>query len=250
MSSGLRLLIRLPSSTTSLSTHVPPALRISSCRLGQLVTVRPLMIPAETGNHVPWQHRDRLLRAVGGLHKSLRLRQRTDRVAVDHAAWQHHGVVVVRARLVERGIHVHGVALVDVPESLDLAGLRGNDVHRRARLGERAFRLDQLGLFKTVHGEYRYLVTIQRVCHACSPSLVRDQAYRAAWSLACCWISKRCAYCRRASSMRSTAAPLAAGRACRRDAALALPLVAKREDCSFLSTARHRSGLRRGRRRR
>ena len=55
MSSGLREVIRLPSQTTSWSTQLLPALRKSSCRLGQLVTVRPLARSAEIRSQPPWQ---------------------------------------------------------------------------------------------------------------------------------------------------------------------------------------------------
>ncbi len=51
MSSGLRLVTRLPSTTTSRSTHVPPALAMSVCSEGQLVSVRPRTRSAETSSH-------------------------------------------------------------------------------------------------------------------------------------------------------------------------------------------------------
>src|SRR5690606_30349472 len=55
MSSGLRLLTSLPSTTTSWSTQWAPALRRSSCSDGQLVNVRPRTRSADTSSHGPWQ---------------------------------------------------------------------------------------------------------------------------------------------------------------------------------------------------
>ena len=55
MSPGLRLVIRLPSATTLSSTQVPPALRMSVCRLGQEVSVRPSRTPASIRVHGAWQ---------------------------------------------------------------------------------------------------------------------------------------------------------------------------------------------------
>src|ERR1043165_9695610 len=54
-SSGLRLLTHVPSRMHSLSCHVAPALRRSSCSVGQLVIVCPRTRPAETSSHGPWQ---------------------------------------------------------------------------------------------------------------------------------------------------------------------------------------------------
>src|SRR3954452_16128409 len=45
----------LSSTCTSSSTQVPPALRMSVCRLGHEVSVRPLTTPASTKVHGPWQ---------------------------------------------------------------------------------------------------------------------------------------------------------------------------------------------------
>src|SRR5690348_4397801 len=55
MSSGLRLVTRLPSTTTSSSTQVPPALRTSVWRLGQEVSVRPRTTSASTSDQIAWQ---------------------------------------------------------------------------------------------------------------------------------------------------------------------------------------------------
>src|SRR5581483_1242321 len=58
-SSGLRLVTRtfgpLVSTCTSSSTHSPPALRMSVCRLGHDVRVRPRTRSASTIVHGPWQ---------------------------------------------------------------------------------------------------------------------------------------------------------------------------------------------------
>src|SRR5215210_1519675 len=54
-SSGLRLVTNPWSVTTSSSTQVPPALRMSVCRLQNEVSVRPLTTSASTGNHSAWQ---------------------------------------------------------------------------------------------------------------------------------------------------------------------------------------------------
>jgi hypothetical protein len=54
-SSGLRLETSPASTTTSSSTQFPPALRMSVCRLGQDVILRPLTSPASTSVHGPWQ---------------------------------------------------------------------------------------------------------------------------------------------------------------------------------------------------
>src|SRR3954464_2483398 len=54
-SSGLRLVTRPWSTTTSSSTHLPPALRMSVLIDGYEVTVRPLTASASTSTHGPWQ---------------------------------------------------------------------------------------------------------------------------------------------------------------------------------------------------
>src|SRR6476469_7576921 len=50
MSSGLRLLTQFLSRSTSLSSQLPPALRISSWTVGQLVILWPFTRPAETSS--------------------------------------------------------------------------------------------------------------------------------------------------------------------------------------------------------
>ena len=55
MSSGLRLVMRLPSWTTSLSTQLAPALVRSVRTEGQEVTVLPLTTSASTRPQGPWQ---------------------------------------------------------------------------------------------------------------------------------------------------------------------------------------------------
>src|SRR5581483_3722562 len=54
-SSGLRLVTRPWSTTTSWSTQSPPALRMSVCSVGHDVSVRPRTTPASTSTHGPWQ---------------------------------------------------------------------------------------------------------------------------------------------------------------------------------------------------
>ena len=54
-SSGLRLVTRLSSTTTSSSTHSAPALRRSVCRLGHDVRLRPRTTSASTSVHGAWQ---------------------------------------------------------------------------------------------------------------------------------------------------------------------------------------------------
>ena len=54
-SPGLRLVTSVPSTTTSSSTQVPPALRMSVCRLGNEVSVRPRTTSASTSVHGAWQ---------------------------------------------------------------------------------------------------------------------------------------------------------------------------------------------------
>src|SRR5215211_7724990 len=54
-SSGLRLVTSPWSVTTSSSTQLPPALRISVCRVGYEVRVRPFTTSASTSFHGPWQ---------------------------------------------------------------------------------------------------------------------------------------------------------------------------------------------------
>ena len=55
MSSGLRLVIMPLSLTTSWSTQVPPAFRMSVWRLGHEVIVRPRATSASTRIHGAWQ---------------------------------------------------------------------------------------------------------------------------------------------------------------------------------------------------
>src|SRR6185312_5360902 len=54
-SSGLRLVIRLPSTTSSSSTQSAPALRRSVCSDGQDVIRRPLTTSASTSTQGAWQ---------------------------------------------------------------------------------------------------------------------------------------------------------------------------------------------------
>jgi hypothetical protein len=51
----MRLEVRFWSVTTSWSTTVPPALRMSVLTLGHEVSVRPLTTSASTRVHGPWQ---------------------------------------------------------------------------------------------------------------------------------------------------------------------------------------------------
>jgi len=55
MSSGLRLVTILPSTTAALSTTVAPAFRRSVRIDGQLVAVRPRSTSASTRSQGPWQ---------------------------------------------------------------------------------------------------------------------------------------------------------------------------------------------------
>ena len=55
MSSGLREVTRPESTTTSSSTQSPPALRISVCRLGKEVTLRPSTTSASISIQGAWQ---------------------------------------------------------------------------------------------------------------------------------------------------------------------------------------------------
>src|ERR1700744_2136204 len=71
MSSGLRLVMMLPSSTTSLSTHFAPALMRSVWMDGHEVTVFPFTTPASTSIHGPWQM------AATGLPDSTNLRTKS-----------------------------------------------------------------------------------------------------------------------------------------------------------------------------
>src|SRR3954470_19539217 len=109
-SSGLRLVIKLPSTTTSSSTHVAPAFRMSVCRLGQDVSVRPFNTPASTSDHGAWQI------AATGLPDSKKLRMKSTAVLSIRSAsglatppGQHQHVEVTGFRLADGDVHVEAV---------------------------------------------------------------------------------------------------------------------------------------------
>src|SRR6202795_1712643 len=70
ISSGLRLVTTPLLKTTSSSTQVPPAFRISVLREGQEVTVRPCTAPASTSIQGPWQIAATGLRAQKSVSRS------------------------------------------------------------------------------------------------------------------------------------------------------------------------------------
>ena len=83
-------------------------------------------------------------------HELLRLRVQTQRVRVDHASWQQHGVEVVRVGLVERQVDVEDVRLHVVVHRLHAVRLRRNDLRPRARLFQRLLRLGELNALEIV----------------------------------------------------------------------------------------------------
>src|SRR5207248_8465612 len=83
-SSGLRDVIRLPSSTTGLSTYKPPAFLTSIAIDGQHVSVRPRSTSAEIRTCGPWQM------AATGLPESIASRARSTiawRMRILSGAW-------------------------------------------------------------------------------------------------------------------------------------------------------------------
>ena len=94
-SSGLRLETRPSSCATSSSTQLAPALRMSVCRLGQDVIVRPVEHAGlDERPRAVADHADRLVLLEERAHESHRALVGAQRVGVGDSARQHEAVVV------------------------------------------------------------------------------------------------------------------------------------------------------------
>ncbi len=144
-SSGLREVMRLPSSTTSSSTQSPPALRMSVWRLGHDVT--PLAgqdAGLDEGPRGVADRGDGLARVDERLDEGHRLLVHPQGVGVGDAAGEDQGVVVVDRGVGDGGVDRAGLGLVEVVEELDLAGLRGQQLRRVAGAGHGVPRVGEL----------------------------------------------------------------------------------------------------------
>ena len=92
-SSGLRLVTRLPSTTTSSSTQSAPALRRSVCRLGHEVTGARDDVGLGQRPRGVTDRRHRPVRLDEALTKATASLVHPQRVGVGHAAGQHEPVV-------------------------------------------------------------------------------------------------------------------------------------------------------------
>ena len=162
MSSGLRLVTRLPSTTTSSSTQLPPALR--DVRLD-----------------APERRQRCVARDVGLDEHPRRVADGRDRLAcVEELADELHGVlvgphcvrvadpagkdervVVVRARILDGAVDRERVRLVVVVEPLDLALLERHQVDLAARVLHSLPRLRQLDLLDHVGCKERDFLPLQ-----------------------------------------------------------------------------------------
>ena len=140
--------------TTASSTHSPPALRMSVCRLGHDASRRPLTTSASTRVHGAWQI------AATGLPEADEVPDERHRVGVERAVrrgWRRRPAAPAR-RSRRRGLSYTAgrpdwvLRLVEVLEELGLTRL-GREQHRLvARVLERLPRLDQLGLLDALVG--------------------------------------------------------------------------------------------------
>ncbi len=95
---------------------------------------------------------DGLARVGEGAHETGGLLIDPQLIGIGHAARQHQGVVVVGADVAKRAVDPDLVARSQVIESLDFAGLGGDDLDIRARRLQRFQRLGELDLLKAVGG--------------------------------------------------------------------------------------------------
>ena len=133
-SSGLRLVIRLPSTTTSSSTQSAPALRRSVCSDGHDVIRRPFTDPGldEHPGRVA-DGRDRLAGVEERRHERDRVGVGADEVAVDDAAGQDQRRVGVGVGRADDGVDLLRVALVEVVAGGDRAARRARPAPARRR---------------------------------------------------------------------------------------------------------------------
>src|SRR3954451_20674097 len=105
--------------------------------------------------------RDRLLGLREGGREVHGVLVGAQKVAVRDAAGNQQAVVVVRAGVRDLLVDRQLVAVVEVVEGLDLAGVEAEELGARAGLLERLARLGQLDLLDAVGGEDRDLLAVQ-----------------------------------------------------------------------------------------
>ena len=154
MSSGLRLVTRLPS-TTVLAID-PVGAGVAQVGLqrrprGHLAAARSPGLDDQPGAVADGA--DRLAGIEERLDEGHRLRLHAQPVRVHHAAGQQQGVVVIGLRSVEPDVDRDRLAPVGVVPTADPVALRRDDARAGAGGIERLARLDQLGLLEAVLGE-------------------------------------------------------------------------------------------------
>ena len=138
--------------------------------------MRPSTTPASIRVHGRVADRaDRLARLEERAHERDRLGLGAQVVGVRDPARQHQAVVVAGVGVGRGDVDLEGVALVEVVERLDLAGLGRDQVGLGARRLDRLARLGQLDLLDALVGdEERDPLALQFVSHPGSFRCVED----------------------------------------------------------------------------
>ena len=151
MSSGLRLVMMLPSVTTSRSTQLAPALMRSVWTEGQEVMVWPLTTPASMRVHGAWQMAATGLPVLANSRTKLTADLSiAEFVRVHYAARENESVVVGGIRVGDQAVDLDCGAPVRLVPALDLALLDGEDFDLGAGSFEVLLWFDQLGLLESV----------------------------------------------------------------------------------------------------
>src|ERR1700730_2908487 len=154
-SSGLRLVARPWSTTTSRSIHSGPAFFRSVFSDGHEVTCLPRTASASISVHGSWQ-----IAAIGLLgskkraHEADRARIGAQRVGVGDAAREHQRRIVLGLGLIQGPPDGYLVALFLLLHALDLAGMQRHDVDCGAFLAQRLYRLRQFRPLESIRRQY------------------------------------------------------------------------------------------------
>ena len=155
---------------TSASTHTPPALRISVCRLGQEVRRRPRTRSASTRVQGPWQMTAAGLGPEHCLDELDGLGHRPELVGVGDSAGQDQAVIGGWVSVGNCRVYRKRVTLVEVVKGLCRAGLGGQQFRRAAGVGDGLPGCGELDLLHSlVAGQERDALAGELACHRCRP---------------------------------------------------------------------------------